>query len=173
MVSLMELLPLLKGWEHRFDFRQNEVIDPGKELRITWEKPGWVRYIAGTCNNPYTVIEHNVYANKPMSLSYYQLFAMGKISPSPAGTIWLQKYDVANNFYMTSYEPVPPQEFTPKPRTYVTQIAPDTDPITGDPITTPTTMSVIYDIVLITNERDFRESLQEVGIDYSRLRRLK
>lgn len=161
-MSLPELLPLIdtSSWKHVFDEIQGRVIQPGHDLRITWEKKAWIRHVVGVVNNPYTIIEHNIYGGKQISISYYQLLTAGIITPMPAGAYWLQKYDVVNNIYVACYSPVPPQEVNPNPNTYIAFIAPTVDPLTGAPIVTPTVMSLLYDSVIVLDEEKFRESLR-------------
>lgn len=165
-MTLLEFLPLIdpSSWKHVFDTIQNRVIQPGRDLRITWKKKGWIRYVVSTVNNPYTIIEHNFYGGKQVSTSLYQLFALGITSPMPAGVNWIQTYDVVNNIYVAAYSPVPPQEIRPDPTTYIAAIAPTVDPLTGAPIVTPTVMSLLYDSVIVLDEEKFKEGLRGLGI---------
>lgn len=123
-----------------------------------------MRYVVGIVNNPYSIIEHNVYGGKPVAYSYYTLFVMGFTTPMPAGANWIQTYDVVNNIYVASYSPVPPQEFVPDPVTYVSCFAPTVNPLTGAPIVTPTVMSLIYDSVVVLDEEKFKESLRRLHL---------
>lgn len=165
-MSLLELLPLIdpSSWKHVFDLIQNRVIQPGKDLRITWEKKAWIRYVVGYANNPYTTIEHNVYGGKQVTMSFYQLFALGVTSPMPAGAIWIQTYDAVNNIYLACYSPVPPQEINPYPTTYIALIAPTVNPLTGAPIVTPTVMTLLYDSVVVLDEEKFKEGLRRLHL---------
>jgi hypothetical protein len=160
----MELLPLIStsSWKHQFDYMQNRVIQPGFDLRVEWRNKGWIRYVVGITNNPYTTIEHNVFGGKQISVSVYQLYALGITTPAPAGTNWVQTWDPINNIYVVCYTPVPPQEIVPNPVTYISAYAPTVDPLTELPILTPTTMSILYDSVIITDEEKFKEDLKAI-----------
>lgn len=162
MPSLMEILPLLKGWEDEFDYVLNKVVQPGKKfivpLKGRWKVPGWFRNALLVSNNPYVILESNIW-QKPFSVTPYFLNLWG-VAMGPSGLTWVTKYDAVNNIYTILFEPQPTEKF--QPGTWFIMIAPDKNPLTGVPITTPTVMTVFWHVVKIMDEKKFRRSLKEV-----------
>ena len=159
MTSIIELLPFLRGVEERFWYRINLVLRPGQYIQWEANRKGWLIAFMAATNNRYTWIEHNRYET-PMRYTFYHLNQLGLIGPSEL-TVWLSRYDTTANFYSMFITLRPLLTF--RPGTYFRITAPDRDPITGTPITTPT---VVYEFALeyaeVINEKEFRESLCEL-----------
>ena len=163
MPSLMEFLPLLRGWRFSHDIKYNQTLSPGKTFRIPleerWDKPGWIRCVIGCVNNPHTIIEHNVY-EKPVSLTPFLLYRLGTVRPPPTGGAWLDRYDAINNIYTVCFAPMPPQEF--KAGTQIIIKHPGNDPLTSAPIGNINIIVAWWNAVLIYDEDEFRKSLKQV-----------
>jgi len=176
LVALTNLLPVLKGLKNDFDFVTNRVLGPGETLRIPsprgWQNRGWLRYIFAQVDNPYTIIEHNVYMKKAVSFSFWQTWAIGMWQATASGFFTLKVYDTLRNIYVAESARVPPDEFGPG--TIISIIAPDKNPITGEPITTNTTVNLaIWHATLIVDEEAFKRSLRDVvgkGVEIEGLR---
>lgn len=164
MVSLMEFLPLMVddygqpvGWVPKYD-SVDRVLQPGNKYNIgPFDQPGWIRWVTGITNNQFTTIDQNVWG-KSMTFSPYSLFSIGETSFDRVA--WVQLYDVANSLFKVLYQPDPPQEFLKGTDIWVT--APNIDPTTGLPITTPTYITLTWHIILIRDRRLFLDKLQEV-----------
>jgi len=171
MPTIMELLPFLRGVEEKFWLRLNETLRPGEYIQWEATHKGWILAIVVAANNRYAWIEHNRYES-PMRYTYYHLNQLGVIGTSDV-TVWLSRYDTTANFYCAFLTQRPLMVF--KPGFYCRITAPDKDPITGSPITSPT---VVYEFAVeyidVINEDEFRESLRElIGVKKVEERRIE
>lgn len=163
MVSLINILPLLKGWKKDYDWQPTVVIQPGNQHRIpspsAWGTKGWLRWLYVRSNNPYVTIEHNMFAEKEHVFDYYTAFLDGIWMAPPDGQLYLTAYVTATNRYVAMANPQPPLEF--EKGAIVTITAPTTNPVTGAAITTPATLVCGWFAILITDEATFKISLRE------------
>lgn len=169
MVNIPEILPLMVdsymrpvGWKPIYDSTVNKVLNPGQVYHVgPWDKPGYMRAYILVSDNPYVKLSQTVYSvEKPIEWTFFNLFVYGQIRPGPSGFTYLDKYDVANSIYLMFYQPQPIQEFLPSADVWVT--APSVNPVTGTPITTPSTITSVVYCILIDDVDRFTAKMQEV-----------
>lgn len=165
MSGILEYLPLLRGYKPSFDTKANMTLTPAgstSTLRIPpeekWQKPGWIKCVLATVNNPYTIAEHNVF-EKPTVTTPYALYLLGNWRPPPHGGTWLDRYDMVNNLYTVCFAPIPPQDF--KSGTQIILKHPVNDPF-GNPIGNIAVHLTWWNVVLIDDIEEFRKSVQEL-----------
>jgi len=159
MPTISELLPFLRGVEEKFWVRVNEVLNPGQYIQWEATRKGWTRAVVVTTNNKYMWFEHNLF-EAPQRYTPYHIYMMGLVRPTITN-VWLSRYDETNNLYtlLLTLRPLP----SFKQGFYYRVTAPDTDPLTGAAITTPTVIySFAVETVEVFNEKEFKESLLEL-----------
>lgn len=110
-------------------------------------------------NNPLTQVEHNVYIT-PSNWTFYDIYYLGGWIKSDR-MLFLRRYDTLNDVYVMSYEPEPPQEFTPKcpggqQEIYTSMRAPSDAAVV---------ISMLHNVILVTDEKKFRKSLERLRVE--------
>jgi hypothetical protein len=154
MADMIALLPLLRGWIYQpVDIDVTESIEKEKEVLSAKDEKGWVLWAVGLINNKNASIRVTVDGYYTADATPYDLYLAGLTMPNSTG-FWLGHYDASANVYCVIFSPPYPWGFKKSVSVRVT-------PPTGETIQ-------LYKLALlavrITDEKEFRKSLKELGI---------
>lgn len=160
MKSIEELLPLCEGLKDDFFIRQTRTLQPGRFEEWVASDPGWMASVLVVANNPFTEISHDIWV-RPTAYTFYQMqFITGFTRVNDAFN-YITVYDTVNNIYALVYHPKPYKAF--EKDNYLRVTAPNTNPLTGLPITTPTTLTAFtIQYIYLFDKEAFETSLREL-----------